>query len=95
MQDMAARSYRRRFETAIALAVRRIPPPRYKPTFKPGSVTCWPSRTTASGSLMPDDHRVEILQFTYGELDRYANQLTRCLKALGTSAPIRRRVHMS
>ena len=42
---------------------------------------------------MPDDHRPEIAQLTPGELDRYANQLTRCLKALDTSAlPIRMRV---
>jgi hypothetical protein len=41
---------------------------------------------------MLDDHRPEIAQLTSGELDRYANQLTRCLKALGTGAPIRVRV---
>ena len=41
---------------------------------------------------MPDDHRSEIAQLTAAELDRYANQLTRCLKALDTRAPIRARV---
>jgi hypothetical protein len=41
---------------------------------------------------MPDDYRPEIAQLTTGELDRYANQLTRCLKALDTRAPIRMRV---
>ena len=41
---------------------------------------------------MPDNHRSEITQLTSGELDRYANQLTRCLKALDTRAPIRARV---
>jgi hypothetical protein len=41
---------------------------------------------------MPDDDRAEIAQLTSGELDRYANQLTRCLKALDTRAPIRFRV---
>jgi hypothetical protein len=41
---------------------------------------------------MPDDHGPEIPQLTTGELDRYANQLTRCLKALDTRAPIRARV---
>jgi hypothetical protein len=41
---------------------------------------------------MPDDHRPEITQLTTAELDRYANQLTRCLKALDTRAPIRARV---
>jgi hypothetical protein len=41
---------------------------------------------------MPDDHHSEITQLTPGELNRYANQLTRCLKALDTRAPIRTRV---
>jgi len=41
---------------------------------------------------VPDEHRPEIAQLTSGELDRYANQLTRCLKALDTCAPIRMRV---
>ncbi len=41
---------------------------------------------------MPDDHRAEIAQLTSAELDRYANQLARCLKALDTRAPIRARV---
>ena len=44
---------------------------------------------------MPDDHRPEIAQLTPGELDRYANQLARCLKALDTRAPIRRASSMS
>jgi len=41
---------------------------------------------------MPDDHRPEIARLTRAELDRYAHQLTRCLKALDTRAPIRVRV---
>jgi len=41
---------------------------------------------------MPDDHCAGIVQLTTGELDRYANQLARCLKALDTRAPIRTRV---
>jgi len=41
---------------------------------------------------MPDDHHPEIIQLTTAELDRYANQLTGCLKALDTRAPIRMRV---
>jgi hypothetical protein len=41
---------------------------------------------------MPDRYGPEIAQLTADELDRYANQLARCLKALGTSAPIRIRV---
>jgi hypothetical protein len=41
---------------------------------------------------MLDDQRPEIAQLTFGELDRYANQLARCLKALDTRAPIRMRV---
>ena len=51
---------------------------------------CSPSRTTARGwLLMPDDPRRPVSQLTPRELDRYGNQLTRCLKALGTDAPIR------
>jgi hypothetical protein len=38
---------------------------------------------------MPDDHRDQVGQLTAGELDRYAYQLARCLKALDTSAPVR------
>jgi hypothetical protein len=38
---------------------------------------------------VPDDHRDQIAQLPAGELDRYANQLARCLKALDTTAPIR------
>jgi hypothetical protein len=41
---------------------------------------------------MPDQHRPQVIQLTGGELDRYANQLARCLKALDTGAPIRARV---
>jgi len=41
---------------------------------------------------MPDHHGPEIAQLTTDELDRYANQLTRCLKALDTRAPIRMQV---
>ena len=41
---------------------------------------------------LPDEQRPEIAQLTADELDRYANQLTRCLKALDTRAPIRTRV---
>jgi hypothetical protein len=38
---------------------------------------------------MPDDHRRQISQLTTRELDLYGNQLTRCLRALDTNAPIR------
>ena len=38
---------------------------------------------------VPDDARRPVGQLTTGQLDRYGNQLTRCLKALGTDAPIR------
>lgn len=41
---------------------------------------------------MPDDDGNQIGQLTAGELDRYASQLARCLKALGTTAPIRAHV---
>ncbi len=38
---------------------------------------------------MPDPRHGQIAQLTTGELDRYAHQLSRCLKALDTTAPIR------
>ncbi|MGH3189660.1 MAG: hypothetical protein ACRDPY_23270 [Streptosporangiaceae bacterium] len=38
---------------------------------------------------MPDQQRRSVGQFSTRELDRYGNQLARCLKALGTDAPIR------
>lgn len=38
---------------------------------------------------MPDARRSQITQLTAAELDRYTSQLARCLKALGTLAPIR------
>lgn len=38
---------------------------------------------------MPDDHRRPVDRLTARQLDFYGNQLTRCLKALGTDAPIR------
>ena len=41
---------------------------------------------------MNDDHRRPVGQLTTRELDLYGNQLTRCLKALGTDAPIRAEV---
>lgn len=41
---------------------------------------------------MPDQHPDQVSQLTAGELERYANQLARCLKALDTTAPIRAHV---
>jgi hypothetical protein len=38
---------------------------------------------------MPDDPRRPVADLTTRQLDLYGNQLTRCLKALGTDAPIR------
>ncbi len=38
---------------------------------------------------MPDDRPGQITRLTTAELDRYASQLVRCLKALDTAAPIR------
>lgn len=37
---------------------------------------------------MRDNHH-PVIQLTTRELDRYGSQLARCLKALGTDAPIR------
>jgi hypothetical protein len=47
---------------------------------------------TAPGSPVPDQPRGPVGQLTAADLDRYASQLARCLKALDTSAPIRSRV---
>jgi hypothetical protein len=38
---------------------------------------------------MRDDYRRPVGQLTARQLDLYGNQLTRCLKALGTDAPVR------
>jgi hypothetical protein len=40
-------------------------------------------------TAMPDGHYRPVGQLTTRELDLYGNQLARCLKALGTDAPIR------
>ncbi len=41
---------------------------------------------------MPDNRRGPVGRLTAAELDRYAHQLARCLKALDTRAPIRMHV---
>jgi hypothetical protein len=38
---------------------------------------------------MNDQHRRPVGQLSTRELDLYGNQLARCLKTLGTDAPIR------
>ena len=38
---------------------------------------------------MPEEQRCPIGHLTTRQLDHYGNQLARCLKALGTDAPIR------
>jgi hypothetical protein len=38
---------------------------------------------------MPDERRRPVGHLTTRQLDHYGNQLARCLKALGTDAPIR------
>jgi hypothetical protein len=43
----------------------------------------------ATGSPLPGDRRHQIGRLTAAELNRYRNQLARCLKALDTTAPIR------
>jgi hypothetical protein len=50
-----------------------------------------PSKTTAPGwqPMGDDDQTGPVGQLTARQLDLYGNQLTRCLKALGTDAPIR------
>lgn len=48
--------------------------------------TCQPG---AAVTAVPGDHRHQLGQLTTRELDLYGGQLARCLKALGTGAPIR------
>jgi hypothetical protein len=53
-------------------------------------MTSSPSKTIGPGWLpMRDYHRGPVSQLTARQLDRYGHQLTRCLKALDTDAPIR------
>jgi len=40
-------------------------------------------------TAIPEGHRRTVSQLSIRELDLYGNQLERCLKALGTDAPIR------
>jgi hypothetical protein len=47
---------------------------------------------SAAVTARPDDHRHQIGQLTTRELDLYGSQLARCLKALGTDAPMRAEV---
>ena len=85
MTTYELRDYRCDLETAIAFFDRQTPVPRPVTGSRPSSMTSSPSKTTAPGSPpMPDDHPSPV-----GQLDLYGNQLTRCLKALGTDAPIR------
>lgn len=48
-----------------------------------------PDRDRCALTAAPDDHRQPTGQLTVRQLDLYAGQLERCLKALGTDAPIR------
>jgi hypothetical protein len=53
-------------------------------------MTSPPSKMTAPGwPPMRDDPCRAVGQLTARQLDLYGNQFTRCLKALGTDAPIR------
>jgi hypothetical protein len=54
----------------------------------PGAPSSAGQRNTAV-TAMPDDHRHRIGRLATRELDLYGNELARCLKALGTQAPIR------
>jgi hypothetical protein len=68
----------------------RLRSPRPGNACTPSSTTSSPSKTTAPGwPPMRDDHHRPVGQLTVRQLDLYGNQLTRCLKALGTDAPIR------
>jgi hypothetical protein len=48
-----------------------------------------PDHDRGALSTAPNDHRQSADQLTVRQLDLYASQLERCLKALGTDAPIR------
>ena len=48
-----------------------------------------PDHDRGALTAAPDDHRQPTGQLTIRQLDLYASQLERCLKALGTDAPIR------
>jgi hypothetical protein len=48
-----------------------------------------PDHDRCALTAAPDDHRQSADQLTVRQLDLYASQLERCLKALGTDAPIR------
>jgi hypothetical protein len=79
--------YRRRLEAAIALAAAPV-----QADLQARLDDVLAEQDDRARIAMLDDQRPEIVLLTSGELDRYANQLTRCLKALDTSAPIRMRV---
>src|SRR5580700_3603767 len=68
----------------------RLRSPRPVTGSRPSSMTSSPSKTIGPGWLpMRDDHHGPVGHLTARQLDLYSNQLTRCLKALGTDAPIR------
>jgi hypothetical protein len=48
-----------------------------------------PDHDRGALTAAPADHRQSTGQLTVRQLDLYASQLERCLKALGTDAPIR------
>jgi hypothetical protein len=48
-----------------------------------------PDHDPRAPAAAPDDHRHPAGDLTVRQLDLYAGQLERCLKALGTDAPIR------
>jgi hypothetical protein len=48
-----------------------------------------PDHDPGAPTAAPDGHRHPAGQLTASQLDLYAGQLARCLKALGTDAPIR------
>src|SRR6266705_331249 len=50
---------------------------------------CWPSRTTAPGSPMPDDHHPEIIQLTTDELERTRRELAANLALVRPGSPAR------
>jgi hypothetical protein len=62
------------------------PGPDPEPTPDAPDPACQPGTAVTA---IPDGHRYQLGQLTTRELDLYSSQLARCLKALGTDAPIR------
>jgi hypothetical protein len=84
------RDHRRDLERAIAFWDTKHPVPPLRDTLRAKLDAVIAEQ--ASWPPMRDQPRRPVGQLTTRELDRYGSQLARCLKALGTDAPIRAEV---